>query len=101
MALPDIQLDIDELMNDIITLNDTTLAEIDTIMTSACNSVALLTISGWEGKSKDEFLVRFSDYKTEMRLFCENLSQFNDCLLQIYNDGESLYTEGDTLLSAL
>lgn len=101
MGLPEIQLDIDELMSTVVTTNTKTLQDIDTVMQSSCNAVATLTISGWDGKAKDEFLEQFSTFKNEMRLFYENLSQFNDCLKQIYEEGECVYNEGAALLSSL
>ena len=101
MALPEIHIDIDQLMNDVILINDAKLENIDATMQSICNVVATLTVMGWEGKAKDEFLVQFTEFKREMRVFYENLSNFNDSLKAIYAEGETVYDEGVSLLSAL
>ena len=45
--MPEIQLDIDQLMSDVIELNIAKLADIDTTIQSACNTVATLTVAGW------------------------------------------------------
>jgi len=101
MMMPEIQLDIDQLMSDVIELNIAKLADIDTTMQSACNTVATLTVAGWEGEAKDEFLIKFTEFKQEMRIFYENMSTFNEYLKRIYAEGESVYKEGASLLNAL
>lgn len=101
MALPEIHFDIDQLMNDVITMNTAKMREIDTAMQSACDTVATLTVMGWEGESKDAFLTQFTKFKKKMRLFYENLHEFNNCLKKIHAEGEDVYQQGGTLLNRL
>lgn len=101
MALPEIHFDIDQLMSDVIALNTAKLSDIDAAMEAACNTVATLTVAGWNGQAKDEFLVQFTEFKSEMRIFYENLQEFNACLKKIYEGGESVYQEGASLPAAL
>ena len=101
MPASEISIDIDQLMSDVISLNDAKLAEIDAVMQSSCNTVATLTLGGWEGAAKDEFMEQFTEFKQEMRKFYENLSAFNDALKAVYAEGEVVYQEGAALLAAL
>ena len=101
MALPEIQLDIDQLMNDVIALTAAKLEDIDKVMESACDTVATLTVIGWNGEAKDKFLVQFTEFKNEMRIFYENLSEFDEALKKVYTEGENVYEEGSSLGNAL
>jgi uncharacterized protein YukE len=99
--MPDVQLDIDQLLNDVVLLTDEKLGEIDVTMQSVCNTVGTLTIIGWDGRARDEFIEKFSDFKKDMRLFYENLNALNNCLRTAYRDGEQVYIQGNSLLDAL
>jgi WXG100 family type VII secretion target len=101
MSASEISIDIDQLMSDVILINDAKLAEIDAAMQASCNTVATLTLSGWEGEAKDTFMEQFTEFKQEMRKFYENLSAFNEALKAIHADGEAVYQEGAALSAAL
>jgi len=96
----DIKIDLDGLQN-VITLNETQISNIDAMMTAACNAVATLTVLGWEGKTKDQFLTKFTDFKQTMKAVYENLKNFNSELKSIKSDGDTLYQEGSSLISSL
>ena len=101
MAMPEIHLDIDRLLNDVISMNDAKLKDIDTAMVSSCNAVATLTVMGWEGKAKEAFMNKFNEFKKEMKAFNENLNAFNHCLKQIQANGEIVYSQGSVLTNGL
>jgi uncharacterized protein YukE len=99
--MSDIQLDLDQLQDGVIVLTGAKLKEIDQAMQSACNAVGTLTVIGWDGQARDEFIARFSELKREMRLLCDSLEALNECLKDAHQEGGSLYLKGDSLLGTL
>jgi len=96
-----IDIDLDRLANEVIALGDQRLADIDSAMTAACNSVAVLTMSGWEGKSKEAFMMKFTTFKKDMRIFYENLSSFQGALRNTCSKGDAVFDSAATLAGKL
>ncbi len=101
MAQAEIYLDLDQLQESVIAKNNQKLQEINKVMQSACNTVAVLTVSGWSGESKDAFMQRFTDFKRDMRLFYEYVSQFNKQLKTVHSKGENVYAKGSGIARTL
>jgi len=97
MARADIYLNLEQLKSEIMTINDKKLQEIDKAMRSACNAVASLTSSGWSGEAKDAFMEKFTEYKKDMRIFCENAKEFNKQLKTIHANGKKLITQSNKI----
>lgn len=96
MQGPEMQLDIAQL-EDVIALQTQKLAQIDTAMQAACNTVVTLTLLGWEGQARDNFAQKFDDFAREMRAFYENMAAFTTCLGQIHARGEAVCAQGAQL----
>jgi len=101
MAATDIYLDLEQLKNDIIDQNNKKLPEINRAMNAACNAVASLTAYGWKGEAKDAFMDQFTEYKMVMRVFCENMKEFNNQLKTIQTNGKKLISSGNRIASKL
>lgn len=101
MPQGEIYLDLDQLESEVITQTSSKLAEIDSAMERACNIVATLTVCGWNGEAKDSFLRTFTEYKSEMRIFYENLSAFKKVLEDIHDKGGTVLEQGQAISSAL
>jgi uncharacterized protein YukE len=93
----DIYLNLERLKSEIMDINDKKLREIDTAMQSACNAVATLTSCGWSGNAKDAYMERFSEYKCGMKIFSENVKEFNKQLKTIHTDGKKLLAQGNKI----
>ena len=95
-----IYLDVNELKS-IISFNNITLREIDKTMNSFCNAMGTLTMTGWSGAARDNFLIKFTEYKREMRCFYENLNIFNQNLTSILSDARKLVDQGNQVAKKL
>lgn len=101
MSYNDIYLDLDQLKDEIIALHDRKLKDIDNAMRTASNTVGTLVAIGWSGASKDAFIEKFSDYKKEMKFFCDYMTAFNMQLKIIHSDGRRLIAQGNTIVNKL
>ena len=97
----DINLDLEQLKSEVITLNDRKLKEIDRIMKSANTIVSRLARSGWEGDSAKAFLEKFAEYKKDTGLFCEHLNEFNKQLKRIHSSGKQLRAQSRKVTAKL